>query len=135
MTTRFISKRAVLLLVLTAVVCAVLGAWHWSRTESALGIDQNIGYVLLWPLFAGFLIFAAVRARRLERESMLARDENLWAAATVHQPPLPWSRPPSADDIELAAYNRYLADLNARELRHKLRAAGLDISTDVDRAP
>lgn len=120
-------------LVLTAVVCVVLGAWHWSRTESALGVDQNIGYVLLWPLFAGFLIFAAVRARRLERESMVARHENLSAATVL--PPLPWSRPPSADDIELAAYNRYLADLNAREMRHKLRAAGLDIGGDADRAP
>ncbi|WP_067788099.1 hypothetical protein [Nocardia amikacinitolerans] len=127
MATRFLSKRTVLLLVLTAVVCVVLGGWQWSRTESVLGIDQNIGYVLLWPLFAGFLIFASVRARRLERESMVAHPENCWAAAeTVRRRPMPC--PQSADDVELAAYNRYLADLNARELRHKLRAAGLDIS-------
>lgn len=126
--TRFLSKRAVLLLVLTAVVCVVLGGWQWSRTESVLGVDQNIGYVLLWPLFGGFLIFAAVRARRLERESMVAHPENCWAAAETVRRPQPLSGSRSADDIELAAYNRYLAELNARELRHKLRAAGLDIS-------
>ncbi|MCP2288902.1 transcriptional regulator [Nocardia amikacinitolerans] len=128
MAIRFLSKRTVLLLVLTAVVCVVLGAWQWSRTESAIGVDQNIGYVLLWPLFAGFLIFASVRTRRLEREAMVAHPENCWAAAEAVSRPRPLPGPQSADDIELAAYNRYLADLNARELRHKLRAAGLDIS-------
>jgi DNA-binding transcriptional regulator of glucitol operon len=99
---------------LSLAVCTGLAWWQWQRFESATGSWQNLGYVLQWPLFGLFPAFLFWRLRRLRRNP----------PAPVEAPPAP--KPPPArrpvvsvqeddDDPELAAYNRYLAELNARD--------------------
>lgn len=101
------------LLAAAIVVCLRLGWWQLQRYHSPGGSLQNLGYTLQWPTFALFAIFMVWRLRKLERE----RRERPPA-----EPPPPQARAPAArpagthddePDDELAAYNRYLAQLNA----------------------
>lgn len=108
--------------VASLLVCLALAWWQWERYESASGTWQNLGYVLQWPLFGLFPAFVFLRMRRLRRQAEL-RDE-----AEPAEPPAPVGEPAperprvtqqaaeEADD-ELAAYNRYLAELHARDER------------------
>lgn len=115
-----------------AIGCVAIGAWQWSRLDSASGVDQNAGYVLLWPVFGAFLFTAGLTWRRLQRAatgSAHTTAAHLEALATRELPPglLPARirRLPETDDAT-ACYNAYLATLNDRDLRQQLRAAGLD---------
>ncbi|RSM72853.1 hypothetical protein DMH04_42050 [Kibdelosporangium aridum] len=107
------------------VVCVVslagaclLAWWQWNRYESASGSWQNLGYVLQWPLFGLFPAFMVWRIRRLRQ-----REDQERAGAGPAEPPrtVPTPRPPQVagpepePDDELAAYNKYLAELNAKE--------------------
>jgi len=112
-----------------------LGWWQWERSRSAGGSLQNVAYALQWPSFGLFGVYIWWRMLRME----LRRDN----AEAVEEPgrsekqPLPEeydvgsavgavqlraARPATGDDgsaeqevdEELAAYNRYLAELNAR---------------------
>jgi DNA-binding transcriptional regulator of glucitol operon len=105
------------LAIVAACVVSVLGAcalawWQWNRFESASGTWQNLGYVLQWPLFGLFPAFMFWRVKRLkERESQVK-------AEPVAAGPAPRPKPPPVvheDDDELSAYNRYLADLSAKD--------------------
>ncbi|MEU1209467.1 hypothetical protein [Nocardia sp. NPDC005825] len=93
-------------------------------------IDYNLGYFLLWPLFVGFLVGGWIRFRQLERESAAQERNRLQDSMTRDLADgMPPARPAISiePDPAMDAYNRYLADLNARELRHHLRSAGLDV--------
>ncbi|PXY30642.1 hypothetical protein [Prauserella flavalba] len=117
--------------VLSLIICCGLAWWQWERYSSAGGTFQNLGYVLQWPLFGLFPAFMFWRIRRLNRQ---AREAEQHGASEGHTPssgrvewgrrpadvpaPRPAARqaPPADDeDEELAAYNRYLAELNARD--------------------
>lgn len=113
------------LCLIALVVCCGLAWWQWQRFESASGTFQNLGYVLQWPLFGLFPLFMVWRFRRLARQR---RDEPLSAP----EPVVPAAKPVTTvdavkpapvehfddpEDAELAAYNRMLADLNARDGR------------------
>ena len=115
---RLVARRAgiVAVCVVSLAACVGLAWWQWARFESASGTWQNLGYVLQWPLFGLFPAFMFWRLRKLRREQP--------AEETPARPPLlPEPAPASpaadravdyADDPELAAYNRYLAELDAR---------------------
>ncbi len=115
-----------------AIGCVAIGAWQWTRLESASGVDQNAGYVLLWPVFGAFLFTAGLTWRRLRRTAIgsphttAARLETL-AARELPPGLLPGRLRtlPETDDAT-ARYNAYLATLNDRDLRQQLRATGLD---------
>jgi DNA-binding transcriptional regulator of glucitol operon len=109
-----------------------LAWWQWDRYQSASGTLQNLGYVLQWPLFGLFPAFMVWRIRRLRREAVAAEAAEAaetqpeperrqeWGRRPVTEVPAPRpTRParivPDAEDDELAAYNRYLAELNARD--------------------
>ncbi len=97
---------------LALVVCCGLAWWQWQRFESANGTLQNLGYVLQWPLFGLAPAYMFWRFRKL-------RQREAERPAEPEPIPAPPPRPvavvePDDDDDELAAYNRYLADLNAR---------------------
>ncbi|WP_189158610.1 hypothetical protein [Lentzea pudingi] len=102
------------------VACCGLAWWQWQRFESASGTFQNLGYVLQWPLFGLFPLFMVWRFRRLARQR---RDEDPVAPAprpestVVAVKPAPVEHFDDDEDAELAAYNRMLADLNARDGR------------------
>jgi DNA-binding transcriptional regulator of glucitol operon len=105
----------VLLCVVSLVACVGLAWWQWQRFENG-GTWQNLGYVLQWPLFGLFPAFMFWRLRKLRREH--PREQPV---SHVAPPPEPDKTPvrqdaveDADDDPELAAYNRYLAQLNAR---------------------
>lgn len=131
----------IILVIVATLVCLALGWWQWGRFESSTGTAQNLGYALQWPLFAGFVVFAYFRFVRLERETAAEeRGEDATeplpaparkTAKTVAQreiPPGILPERPTArrdDDPVLAEYNRYLAELNAQDMRQQLDTAGL----------
>lgn len=116
-------------------LCCGLAWWQWERFESASGTFQNLGYVLQWPLFGLFPAFMFWRIRTLNRRAKAEQTERPGQTeprADAAGPPQRRTRPApvaaaptSADDVEdpedreLAAYNRYLAELNARD--HEVR--------------
>lgn len=119
--------------VLSLVVCCGLAWWQWDRYSSAGGSFQNLGYVLQWPLFGLFPAFVFWRIRKLSMRpgesadaqagggAYAAPDRNRQAyrpvpAQGVARGPV---APTDEDDDELAAYNRYLAELHARDQQQR----------------
>ncbi|MBB1153639.1 MULTISPECIES: hypothetical protein [Amycolatopsis] len=105
--------------VVSLALCCGLAWWQWDRFTSATGTFQNLGYVLQWPLFGLFPAFMFWRIKKLrEREEEAAgqpEQPEQPAPAPVRVPaPRPAAAPVEEDD-ELAAYNRYLRELNARD--------------------
>jgi hypothetical protein len=132
------------LCVASLVVCCGLAYWQWERFSAAGGSFQNLGYVFQWPLFGLFPAFVVWRMVRLESrrkaEAATAPDATPdpdapprgapGAAPVAEVAPEPVAVPsqpvvtvepvraPAADeDEELAAYNRMLAHLHARDQR------------------
>lgn len=106
------------LCLLSLIVCCGLAWWQWNRFESASGTFQNLGYVLQWPLFGLFPAFMVLRIRKLRREAAAADEAEPAPAPRVAQVPKPRPAAPagrSDEDDELAAYNRYLAELYERD--------------------
>jgi DNA-binding transcriptional regulator of glucitol operon len=118
---RIVRRLLVVVLVAAfAVVCLRLGWWQWQRYQSASGSAQNLGYTLQWPTFALFAIFMWWRLSKLEAKRRQERTEAAGSAqpAPAAPAPAPPSRavtPSDEPDDELAAYNRYLAQLHAKE--------------------
>ena len=102
---------------MSLLVCCGLAWWQWDRFTSANGTFQNLGYVLQWPLFGLFPAFMFWRIRKL-REKAEAEAPATEPPAKPAEVPAPRPRPdvqPTDEDEELAAYNRYLRELNARD--------------------
>ena len=120
------------------VTCAFLAAWQWHRAGSAMGSAINVGYGLQWPLFAIF--FGVMWWRMLSMEVRQLRpvddadgmDGDADGLDDPAAPPVPVARhegpspfaprpasaaslPTAADDPEMAAYNRMLAELAVRD--------------------
>ncbi|WP_410639827.1 hypothetical protein [Amycolatopsis sp. lyj-346] len=100
------------------LVCCGLAWWQWDRFTSANGTFQNLGYVLQWPLFGLFPAFMFWRIRKLNQKAAAEPETPVEAKPEV---PAPRPRPDAVqapltdEDEELAAYNRYLRELNARD--------------------
>jgi DNA-binding transcriptional regulator of glucitol operon len=86
-----------------------LGLWQMHRAAS--GNLLSYGYAVEWPAFAAFVVFVWVKeARAAVRQTEPAPEPE------ATPPPRPARTGPAYDDSadeELAAYNRYLAWLNA----------------------
>ncbi|RSN63703.1 hypothetical protein DMH01_10470 [Amycolatopsis sp. WAC 04182] len=104
---------------MSLALCCGLAWWQWERFSSASGTFQNLGYVLQWPLFGLFPAFMFWRIRKLRRRAAEADAQETVAETAVPEVPAPRQRrapaPPPPEDDELAAYNRYLRELNARD--------------------
>ncbi|MFC9253428.1 hypothetical protein [Amycolatopsis thailandensis] len=100
-------------------LCCGLAWWQWERFSSASGTFQNLGYVLQWPLFGLFPAFMFWRIRKLRRRAAEADAQETVAETAVPEVPAPRQRrapaPLPPEDDELAAYNQYLRELNARD--------------------
>lgn len=114
-----------------AVLLAVgmLGLGGWQAARAASGNMLSWGYMLQWPVFAGFVVFIWTREiQRVVRDPDAQRSRSGSRGSPV--PPRGQSARPAPrrpvitrpaayddagdpDDPELAAYNRYLAWLNA----------------------
>jgi DNA-binding transcriptional regulator of glucitol operon len=86
-----------------------LGMWQLGRGESRHSI-QNYSYAVEWVLFAAFTLFCFVKLLRDDGRDEEPTDTGA-AGVTVVPPPRPAL--PEPEDDELAAYNAYLARLNA----------------------
>lgn len=104
----------ILLSVLSLVACVGLAWWQWQRFENG-GTWQNLGYVLQWPLFGLFPAFMFWRLRKLKAQPQAPEPSvrSVPLAAPPPEPDKPVIGQDDEDDPELAAYNRYLAKLNA----------------------
>ncbi|GAA0922824.1 hypothetical protein [Virgisporangium aurantiacum] len=99
------------------LVVAFLGLGWWQIGRAASGNLLSYAYAVEWPVFAGFVIFVWVKEVRRERS---AHGSSRSSFVDEQPPPLRANRParvgPGYDDgndEQLAAYNRYLAWLNA----------------------
>lgn len=60
-------------IVLIAVLtCLRLGWWQWDVSQRPAGTIQNLGYAILWPVFAGSFIYMWLRFLQLESERVEA---------------------------------------------------------------
>jgi DNA-binding transcriptional regulator of glucitol operon len=104
-----------------------LGLWQWHRSQSNSGGVQNWAYAFQWPCFAVFAIVLWVKTIRLEMTDPdeAAASTSRFAARSLPEPAI--TKGPGVrigimttpetmdeDDTEMAAYNDYLARLNAR---------------------
>ena len=105
----------VALCVLSMIACVGLAWWQWERFESSSGTWQNLGYVLQWPLFGLFPAFMFWRLRTLRAQDRAPKPDPRPEPAPVTRKPVIPAERNDGDDPELAAYNRYLAELNARD--------------------
>ena len=112
-----LARRAgiVALCVLSLVACVGLALWQWQRFESNTGTWQNLGYVLQWPLFGLFPAFMFWRLRKLRTAppEQIERSEPQLAPPPKPDKAVVVQDHDDDDDPALAAYNRYLAKLNA----------------------
>ena len=102
----------VVVVVLT-IVFFRLGLWQW-HSAVRTGSPQNMGYALQWPFFA---LFGAAVWVRICRDAIRTEDPPAPERKPSRRPaPEPVQAAPVTDeeDPELAAYNRYLAELNER---------------------
>lgn len=135
MGSRWFSRRAVALhLTLAVVVPAFALLFLWQVRRATGGNSLSWAYVFEWPFFTGYAVYLWWKllhetpdARRLDESGPAADDDRHPAA--VGDPPEPLvdrladvPAPAGADedaDEELAAYNRYLAELNASGRRKR----------------
>lgn len=117
------------LAVVLIVSFAFLGRWQWNRAMSVTGSLQNLLYAIEWWVFAAVVVFGLGRLlhddlRAADRGPTRAEADAHEAAVTATLPA--YARPSNrrrvqplrpeeevALDAELAAYNAYLARLNA----------------------
>jgi hypothetical protein len=116
---------------MVVIVAGFLALGWWQLRRAAEGNALSWGYTFEWPLFAGFVVVFWLRAMRDElRES---RGQGTPHAGAVPPAALPARLRPGGgadsaagaadDDEELAAYNAYLARLNAEASRQAERLA------------
>ncbi|MER7009957.1 hypothetical protein ABT324_00815 [Saccharopolyspora sp. NPDC000359] len=121
------------LFIAATITTGFLAVWQWDRAHEAGGSFQNLGYALQWPLFGAFTIFLWIRVMRMdlsrereEQESAPPAEADSAPETPAEQPavrrkrplvPPPAPRVAEEDDPELAAYNKYLAELNESDRR------------------
>jgi len=131
---RWFSRRAVALhLTLAVVVPAFALLFLWQVRRATGGNSLSWAYVFEWPFFTGYAVYLWWKllhetpdARRLDESGPAAADGHDHPAAAddrsdpladrlavVATPDDAADDADDADDDELAAYNRYLAELNA----------------------
>ncbi|MDR7301179.1 hypothetical protein [Haloactinomyces albus] len=116
-----------------------LGWWQWESAQEAGGSFRNLGYALQWPLFGAFALFLWYQVARMDLQRAAEEqpdipvsedgttalpDPEADSADPSEEPsrsrkrsPVPPPAPPvdADEDPELAAYNRYLRELNEAE--------------------
>lgn len=114
LTRKWLLRHALLLLALG--IFLALGYWQLLRAGE--GNARSVGYAFEWPLLALCAIYAWVRALRHDLrppapEEPISTTRHRPASATTAQ------HVDDESDEELAAYNRYLAELHEHDLRQR----------------
>lgn len=95
------------------VVFLRLGIWQF-RAAARTHSPQNMGYALQWPFFALFGLAVWIR---ICRDALRPPEGGQRPTRPQRRPPPEPAEPVTVtdeEDPELAAYNRYLAELNDR---------------------
>jgi DNA-binding transcriptional regulator of glucitol operon len=92
-----------LLVVLAVLVCLRLGRWQWDRMHEG-GTIQNLGYAVLWPVFAAAFVYMWFRFLQLEKLKDAEDDAELTALAAG--PSGPVEQQAAADDVPPVARQR-----------------------------
>ncbi|HEY8478997.1 MAG TPA: hypothetical protein VIL71_04110 [Spirillospora sp.] len=111
---RFLTPGWLALHTLAIVLCtAFLGFGWWQFDRAQEGNDRSWAYTFEWPIFAVFVVVMWVKMIRDERKGTEPAPEVIEepAEAEVKQEII---RRQEEEDPALAAYNRYLARLNAQ---------------------
>lgn len=104
-----------------AVTMVLLGRWQLTVSERKHFSIQNFGYALQWWAFSVFVLGLVYRFVRDARRRMdEAADPTLVQTAPSDDQPVAYRRytmpaPAPIEDPTLAAYNDYLAQLNAHD--------------------
>lgn len=139
MSSRYLKPRAILghvLVLVVALTCLRLGWWQWDVFQEARGTGQNLGYAMLWPVFAGSFIYMWLRFLHLEGTqiedgdrptaagdgALTADDVEAYAARLGAASPVDEGQ---TDDSDRAAEVRRLAE----EQRHGRLNKGQDART------
>jgi|SRR5581483_6889432 len=103
------SRRALALhAVIIVVVPTFIGLCVWQVDRALSGNGLSWAYVFEWPFFAGYAVYMWWRF-------VHETPEGEEAGAASVAPTTRAERAEPAEDAELAAYNRYLADLNQQD--------------------
>jgi len=109
-----------LLAVVLVVLCLRLGWWQWQRVGE--GSPRSLGYALEWPAIA---IFIVVVWAHLVRDTLREASGDTRAAHAAEPARSTGAQvgyePDDEEDDEVAAYNAYLARLNAAYERRQRR--------------
>ena len=111
---RLLTPRWVLLHLLVAalfVATFFLGYWQLTKAENGGGV-VNWSYALQWPLYGFMGLFFYGKMVKVELNRDPDEDEPGQDVVLYQRP-----RIDTTGDPELAAYNRYLAELNEKALR------------------
>jgi DNA-binding transcriptional regulator of glucitol operon len=107
---RWLVRHLVLLLALAAMIA--LGRWQWDVAFLPRGDLRNLAYAIQWWIFAAIAVYMYARSFLDELRGATPPGE---VRAAVGRSAVRVEEEP--DDPELAAYNRMLADLDARSRR------------------
>lgn len=133
MRSTWLSSRAVLLhLTMILLVATMAGLTWWQASRALSGNTLSYVYAFEWPLLAGVVFYMwwdmlhARPDRGGRRPERAARASTNGAAAGANGAATPEVTPVvpryrDNDDEDLAAYNRYLAELNASGRRKTWR--------------
>lgn len=126
----WLTRRAVALHVTVVVVVPAFVALFWWQVQRVrAGNTLSWAYVFEWPFFTGYAVWLWWR---LVHEQPGTEPRRRGADGDGKGPPADGSAPtngaapgegaaPSAEDEELAAYNRYLAELAERDAAERER--------------
>ncbi len=113
MRTTWWSRRAALLhLTAVVVVAGCIAACWWQVTRALSGNELSWAYVFEWPVFAAYALYLWWKLLHEPFRTAPAGAADDPATDPPDGPRAP-AEPPSPEDEELAAYNRYLAELHA----------------------
>ena len=133
MRSTWLSSRAILLhLTMTVLVAAMAGLTWWQASRALSGNTLSYVYAFEWPLLAGVVVYmwwdmlherpdrGSRQARRAAAASTNGVAASTNGAVAAEASPVV-TRYRDDEDEELAAYNRYLAELNASGRRKTWR--------------
>lgn len=112
LTRKWLIRHALLLLALA--IFLALGYWQLLRAGE--GNARSVGYAFEWPLLAVCAIYAWVRALRYDLRPPV-EQEPISSARQQTSAETTGAEQAEEPDHELAAYNRYLAELHQQDQR------------------
>ena len=99
---------------MVTLVIAFLALGYWQFGRAARGNLLSYGYAVEWPAFAAFVIYVWVKeVRKALRSDAVGPTDTIARPAPPPRPVRTGAAYDDSEDEELAAYNRYLAWLNA----------------------